>query len=126
MKPLKAIKDKEEYYRALVALNREIEAKCHALYLRRVEHQEKVIETMFSRMATDPCGPRIEMPKRRRGASRLEERDDWPKKQDKARAYLHLVEKGVAVRIAAHRVGIPLSTIYGWLKRMGEISMDYE
>jgi len=126
MAPIKAIEDKEEYYRALVALNREIEAECHALYLRRVEHQEKVIETMFSRMATDPCGPKIEAPKRRGGAPRLEERDDWPKKQDKARDYLHLVEKGVPVRIAAHRVGIPLSTIYGWLKRMRGISMDYK
>jgi len=66
MASIKAIEDKEEYYRALVALNREIEAECHALYLRRVEHQEKVIEAMFCRMVRDPRGPRIEVPKRQK------------------------------------------------------------
>jgi len=121
MKPLKAIEDKEEYYRALVALNRKIEAKCHALYLRRVEHQKKVIAAMFSRMATDACGPRIEAPKGRGGASRMEDRENWPEKQDDARKYLDMVKKGVKSREAAQLIGYDPKTVRGWIKRMKDL-----
>jgi len=66
MAPIKAIEDKEEYYRALVALDKKIWAEQHDLFLRCMEHQDKVIETMFSRMVKDPCGPRIEAPKKQK------------------------------------------------------------
>jgi len=121
MKPLRAIEEKEDYYRALVALNREIEAESHALYLRRVEHQEKVTKTMFSRMATDPCGLRIEAPKGRGGASRLEDREDWPEKQKEARKYLDMVKKGVKSREAAQLIGCDPKTVRGWIKRMKDL-----
>jgi len=125
MKPLKAIEDKEEYYRALVALNREIEAKCHALYLRRVEHQEKVIETMFSRMAADPCGPRIETRKKRGGAPPMEERDNWDDRVDEVHKYLDMVKTGTESEAAAALAGgVTARTMRNRMARMRSLGMN--
>jgi|GEM_PF-4101302 len=125
MARIKAIEDKEEYYRALVALNREIEAECHALYLRRVEHQEKVIETMFSRMATDPCGPKIEAPKRRGGAPPMEERDDWDDKVDEVHKYLDMVKTGTESEAAAALAGgVTARTMRNRMARMRSLGMN--
>ena len=125
MAPIKAIEDKEEYRRALAALDKEIWAEQHDLFLRRVEHQEKVIGGMFSRMATDPYGPKIEAAKRRGGAPPMEERDDWPDKVGEVHKYLESIKKGTEPEAAAGLAGgVTARTMRNRMARMRELGMN--
>lgn len=125
MASIKAIEDKDEYREALVALLGKIDMKCHALYLRRVEHQEKVIEAMFSRMAADPCGPKIEAPKKRGGRPRMEEQDDWDDIVDKVHKYLGMVKTGTeSEAAAAFAGGVTARTMRNRMARMRSLGMN--
>jgi len=57
----------------------------------------------------------------RRGAPRLEERDDWPEKLEKLEKWEQRVPR-MPQAIAADLIGVSLSTLRGWQKRRNSLA----
>ena len=111
-----------------IDIEREIREETHKEYRRlRVWHQ-RIIDWMFTCLRRDPVYRRAEQEatrKKRVGASRLEERADWPDKVDEVHKYLDSIKKGTEPEAAAAFAGgVTARTMRNRMARMRELGMN--